>query len=230
MNCQEINSQLGALLDQELEPAQASMAQRHLRHCIECRSELERLRGLKAAMQTVEAPIVSARLDERVMAAFLLERRRMSPISKVSGWRVWLYNSFTIPKPALALIGALLVGTAALAYKAGEIMGMRLPTSPPVAIVSDQSAPLQATELSRVVYIKTQGGRCRPNSLPSAMLAQTGASKPAGKPAVAQAAVSQFETQTSASEAGIDYTTRAAVENLEPVKDAGIRVIKGENQ
>jgi DNA-binding FrmR family transcriptional regulator len=231
MNCQEINSQLGALIDQELEPAQASMAQRHLKHCTECRGELERFRALKTALRSVESPTVSAHLDERVMTAFLLERRRATAISKVSGWRVWLYNSFAIPKPALALIAALLVGTAALAYKAGEIMGMRLPAFTPVAIVSDKSGPpRQATEPARVVYIKTQGGCWRPNSRPSAILARTGASKPAGKPTGAQAAVSQFETQTSASEAGIDYTTRAAIENLEPVKDAGIRVIKGENQ
>jgi anti-sigma factor RsiW len=227
MNCQEINSQIGALLDQELEPAQESMAQQHLRRCTECRGELERFRALKTALQSVESPTVSARLDERVMAAFLLERRRASVISKVSGWRVWLYNSFAIPKPALALIGALLVGTAALAYKTGEIMGMRLPAFTPVAIVSDQSGPpRQATEPARVVYIKTQGGCSRPNSRPSAILARNGSTKPTG----AQAAVSQFETQTSASEAGIDYTTRAAIENLEPVKDASIRVIKGENQ
>ena len=171
--------------------------------------------------------IGKSELDERVMAAFLLERRRASAISKVSGWRVWLYNSFAIPKPALALIGALLVGTAALAYKAGEIMGMRLPAFTPVAIVSDQSGPpRQMADPMRVRYIKTQDGCSRPNSRPSAILARTGSTKPTG----AQAAVSQFETQTSASEAGIDYTTRAAIENLEPVKDAGIRVIKGENQ
>jgi hypothetical protein len=227
MNCQEINSQLGALLDQELEPAQESMAQRHLKHCTECRGELERFHALKTALQSVESPTVSARLDERVMAAFLLERRRERAISKVSGWRVWLYNSFAIPKPALALIGALLVGTAALAYKAGEIMGMRLPAFTPVAIVRYQSAPMrQMAESARLIYIKTPGACSRPNSRPSAILARTGSTKPTG----AQAAVSQFETQTSASEAGIDYTTRAAIENLEPVKDAGIRVIKGENQ
>ena len=227
MNCQEINSQLGAILDQELEPAQESMAQHHISRCAECRGELERFRALKTAMQSVESPTVSARLDERVMTAFLLERRRATAISKVSGWRVWLHNSFAIPKPALALIGALLVGTAALAYKAGEIMGMRLPAFTPVAIVSDQSGPTrQMADPARVVYIKTQGGCWRPNSRPSAILARTGSTKPTR----AQAAVSQFETQTSASEAGIDYTTRAAIENLEPVKDAGIRVIKGENQ
>jgi hypothetical protein len=58
------------------------------------------------------------------------------------------------------------------------------------------------------------------------MLTQKGSTKSAG----AQAAVPQFETQTYASDEGIDYTTRAALNNFEPVKDASVRVIKGGNQ
>jgi hypothetical protein len=226
MNCQEVNSQLGALLDQGLEPAQASMIRRHLGHCIECQCELERLRALKTALQSVESPAVSARLDERVMAAFQLQHRRANAVSQAPGWRAWLYNSFVIPKPALALIVALLVGTAALAYKAGAITGTRLQVITPPAPVYGQSAPPQAIESVRVVYVKTPDGCSRQNSRPSAMLVQTGSAKPAG----AQAAVAQFENQASASEEGIDYTTRAVIENLEPVKDASVRVIKGENR
>jgi anti-sigma factor RsiW len=227
MNCQEINIQLGALLDQALEPAQATKVRRHLRYCVECQDELERLRALKATLHGVESPMASARLDERVMAAFQLHHRRARAISKVSGWRAWLSDSFMIPKPALALMCALLVGTAALAYKAGEIMGLRLPVSTPTALVIDQSAPQrQAVEPVRVIHIKTPGRCSRPHSGPSAIHAQNESVRPAG----AQAAVSQFETQTYASEAGIDYTTRATLENFEPVKDAGVRVIKGENQ
>jgi DNA-binding FrmR family transcriptional regulator len=226
MNCQEINNQLGALLDQELEPAQASMAQRHLRHCMDCQDELEKIRALKTALQSVESPDVPAQLDERVMSAFLLERRQGSVVNKAPGWRAWIFNSFAIPKPALALIGALLVGTAALAYKAGEIRGARLQVITPTAPVYGQYAQPQAIEPVRVVYVKTSGGCSRPNSPPSAIHAQNGSVRPAG----AQAAVSQFETQTYASEAGIDYTTRSTLENFEPVKDAGVRVIKGENQ
>jgi anti-sigma factor RsiW len=230
MNCQEIKSQLGVLLDQGLEPAQALMIRRHLGHCIECQGELERLRGLKTALQSVESPAVSSRLDERVMAAFQLQHERASAVSQASGWRAWFYNSFLIPKPALALIGALLVVTAALAYKAGEITGTRSQVITPPAPAYSQSAPPQVIESVRVAYVKTPGGCSHQNSRPSAMIAQTGASKPAGKPAVARAAVSQFETQTSASEEGINYTTKAALDNFEPVKDAGVRVIKGENR
>jgi anti-sigma factor RsiW len=227
MSCQEINSQLGALLDQELEPPQASMIRRHLGHCIECQGELERLRALRTALQSVESPAVSASLDDRVMAAFRLRHGRAGAISKMSGWRAWLYNSFAIPKPALALIVALLVGAAALAYKAGEITGMRSQVvTPPPAVYDVSAAPPQAPEPARVVYIKTPGGCSRSNSLPRAMLAQKGSTKSAG----AQAAVPLFETQTSASEEGIDYTTSATLDNFEPVKDASVRVIKGGNQ
>jgi hypothetical protein len=226
MNCQELNRQLGALLDQELEPAQASMALRHLRHCMDCQDELEKIRALKTALQSVESPDVSAQLDERVMSAFLQERRQGSVVNKAHGWRAWIFNSFAIQKPALALIGALLVVTAALAYKAGEISGARLQIITPPAPVYGQHAQPPAIESVRVVYVKTSGGCSRPNSGPSAIHAQKGSVRPTG----AQAAASQFETQTYASEAGIDYTTRATLENFEPVKDAGVRVIKGGNQ
>ncbi|HEU0179972.1 MAG TPA: zf-HC2 domain-containing protein [Blastocatellia bacterium] len=227
MNCQEINSQLGALLDRELEPAQASMMRRHLGHCIECQGELERLRALKTALQSVESPAASARLDERVMEAFRLRHGRAGDAGKAYGWRAWIFNSFAIPKPALALIVALLVGTAALAYKAGEITGTRLQIiTPPPPVYSRSARPPQTPESVRVRYIKTPGGCSRSNSLPSSMLARKGSTKSAG----AQAAVPQFETQTYGSEAGIDYTTHAAIENLEPVKDASVRVIKGENR
>ncbi|HEU0185865.1 MAG TPA: zf-HC2 domain-containing protein [Blastocatellia bacterium] len=221
MNCQEINSQLGALLDQELGPAEAPMIRLHVARCVECQGELERLRALKTAMQNVESPAVSASLDERVLAAFQLQHSRASAISKTAGWRAWFYNSFVIPKPALALIGLLLVGTAMMAYKAGEITGTRSQViTPPAPVYSRSSAP-RAIESVRVVHVKTPGGCPRQKSQPSAMLAQTRLAKPA---------LAQFENQASASEAGIDYTTRAVIENAEPVKDASVRVIKGENR
>ncbi|MBO0859141.1 MAG: zf-HC2 domain-containing protein [Chloracidobacterium sp.] len=227
MSCQEIISQLGALLDQELEPAQASTAQRHLMHCTECHGELERLRALKKAMQSVEPPADLARLDERVMKAFRLQHGRARAICKVSGWRAWIFNSFAIPKPALASIVALLIGTAALAYKAGEITGIRSQVvTPPALAYGVSAAPPQAPDPAHVVYIKTPGGCSRSNSLPSAMRAQKGSTKSAG----AQAAVPRFENQAYASEEGIDYRTKATLENFEPVKDAGVRVIKGDNQ
>jgi hypothetical protein len=145
-------------------------------------------------------------------------------MSKAPRRRAWFFNAFSIPKPALALVGALLVGTAALAYKGGEIMGMRF--TPPALVYSQTAPPQPAIESVRVIYIKTPGGCPRLNSHQGATLARTGLAKPAG----AQAAVSQLETRTSASDAGIDYTTNAALENFEPVKDADVRVIKGGNQ
>ncbi len=219
MNCQEINHQLGALLDRVLEPAQAAAVERHLRHCAECQAELEHLRALKTALQSVEPPRASASLDERVMAAFRLRHGRARGESGVSGWRAWFFNSFVIPKPALALMGVLLVGTAALAYKAGEIMGMRLPAIEPPAQADYRMAP--PVESVRVIYVKTPGGCARPDSPP-----QTGSAKAPD----ARLAALQLETQTSASEAGIDYTTSASLESFEPVKDPSVRIIKGGNQ
>jgi anti-sigma factor RsiW len=224
MDCQEINNQLEALLDRELEPAQATAVRRHLAHCVECRDELERLRSLKTALQSVESPIPSARLDERVMVAFRLQRARARGAGASGGWRDWFVSSFSVPKPALALVATLLVGTAALAYKAGEIMGMRL--APPALVYNKTAPPQPAPESVRVVYVKTRDVCPRPNSQPSATLAQNRLAGTAG----VQTAVSQFETRASASDAGIDYVTSAALENFEPVKDAGVRVIKGGNQ
>jgi DNA-binding FrmR family transcriptional regulator len=223
MNCQEINRQLGELLDQALEPAQATVVERHLRHCAECQAELERLRAIKTALQSVEPPLASASLDERVMAAFRLRHGRAHVVSEVSGWRAWLFNSFTIPKPALALMGLLLVGASALAYRAGEVMGTRLPAIEPPAQTRDQMA--SPVESVRVIYVKTPGGCASPD------LRQTAPLQPVSPKAVdARLAALQLETQTSASEAGIDYTTSAALESFEPVKDPSVRIIKGGNQ
>lgn len=219
MNCQEINRQLGEFLDQALEPAQATVVDRHLRHCAGCQAELERLRALKTALQSVEPPLASASLDERVMAAFQLRHRRAGDVSEVSGWRAWLFKSFTVPKPALALMTVLLVGASALAYRAGEIIGMRLPAIEPPAQTDYRILP--PVESVRVIYVKTPGGCVRPNSPPQAG---------SGKAADARLAALQLETQTSASEAGIDYTTSAALESFEPVKDPSVRIIKGGNQ
>src|SRR5262249_19328639 len=110
---------------------------------------------------------------------------------------------------------------------AGEITGTRSQVvTPPAPVYTRSAAPLQTPVSVRVAYIKTPGGCSRSNSLPSAMLAQKGSTKSAGE----QAAVPQFENQNYASDEGIDYTTRAALDNFEPVKDASVRVIKGGNQ
>jgi len=223
MNCQEINRQLGELLDQALEPAQTTTVNRHLKHCAECQAELERLRALKTALQSVEPPLASASLDERVMAAFRLRHGRARDVSEAPGWRAWLFNSFTIPKPALALMAALLIGASALAYRAGEIMGTRLPAIEPPAQADYRILP--PVESVRVIYIKTPGGCAKPDSR------QTAPPQPgSAKAPDARLAALQLETQTSASEAGIDYTTSAALESFEPVKDPSVRIIKGGNQ
>ena len=225
MNCQEINSQLGELLDQALDPAQAPAVKRHLTHCAECRAELERLRALKTALQGIEPPMASASMDERVMAAFQLRHRRANDVSNVSGWRAWLFNAFMVPKPALALMGALLVGASALAYKAGEIMGMRLPAIEPAQAHNRLAQPPQTVESVRVIYGRAPGGCARPNSRQTAP-GQTGPAKAADP----RLAALRLETQTSALESEIDYTTSGALENFNPVKDPSVRVIKGGEQ
>lgn len=225
MNCREINGRLGELLDQALDPAQAAAVKRHLTHCAECRAELERIRALKTALQGVEPPMASASLDERVMSAFQLQHRRERDAGKASGWRAWLINSFMVPKPALALMGVLLVGSSALAYKAGEIMGMRSPAIEPAQTHNQLAQPPQTVESVRVIYVRAPGGCARPDSRQTAP-AQTGPAKAADP----RLAALRMETQTSISEAGIDYTTSAALENFKPVKDPSVRVIKGGEQ
>jgi len=226
MNCQEINGQLGALLDQALEPPQATTVQRHLTHCVECQIELARLRALRTALQSVEPPLASASLDERVLAAFRRRHERTHVTGKAGGWRAWFFGSLSLPKPALALMGVLLVATAALAYKAGEIMGMRLPEiKSPVWVYNQTAPPKTIGEPVRSFYVTTPG-KCARSNFPQRSFAQTNLAKAAD----ARPATLQFETRAYASEAGIDYTTNAALENFEPVKDPSVRVIKGGNQ
>jgi anti-sigma factor RsiW len=223
MNCQEIKAQLGALLDQALEPQLATAMERHLTCCAECQVELERLCALKPALQSVEPPVPSASLDARVLAAF--QQKHQLPIRTTSGassWRTWFFSRVNIPRPALALMGMLLAGALVVAYKAGEIRGTRLPAIEPPVLAPNQTA--QPLESVRVVYVKVPGGCSQLNSQSDAVLAQTRVAKAVNT----ESAALQFETQASASEAGIDYTTTATPESFEPVKDPGVRIIKAD--
>jgi len=225
MNCQEINGQLGTLLDQAVDLRLAMVLEQHLAYCADCQVELERLRALKTVLQCVEPPVPSANLDARVLAAF--QQQHQPPIhvtSSASSWRTWFFGAVNIPKPALALLGMMLVGILVLAYKVGELRGMRLPTVEPPVLAHNQTAP--PVESLRVVYVKTPGGCSRTNSQSAAMLAQSRIAKAVSAEPVAL----QFETQASASAAGIDYTTTTALESFEPVKDPSVRIIKGGNQ
>ncbi len=223
MNCQSCQIELGALLDDALTAAQRAEAESHLAHCAACRVELAEQRALKQALHSAAPPLPAASLDARVLAAF----RQQHALPKAGavqtrGWRAWLFGSLSVPKPALALAVLGVFGAVMASYKIGEIMGIQLPIKPPPVLVYNQTVkPAVQGEAARVVYVKAPGGCARPaRATAHHQLAVLENRQPAAR----------FETQASVSEAGFDFTTTAPAEHFEPVKDPGVRIIKGGNQ
>ena len=71
MNCERTRAQIGAWVDGQLDPAEASELTAHLATCTACRSEAESLRGLHDDLvRTFAAPrAAAARVADRVALA-----------------------------------------------------------------------------------------------------------------------------------------------------------------
>ncbi len=223
MTCHEHKAALGAWLDQALEAEAAAATERHLAHCAACRVELERLRAVQTALQSVTPPLPAASLDARVLASFR-QQHTLQKTGEVQprGWRAWVFGSLSVPKPALALAVLGVLGAVVLSYKIGEVLGAQLPLTPPPVLVYHQTTKRTLpSEAERAVNVKTLGNCTRPaRATGQHQLAKLKNKQPAAR----------FETQASASEAGVDFMTTAPLGNFEPVKDPAVRIIKGGSQ
>ncbi len=69
MECQEVQGQLSAWLDQELDDATGAMISAHLETCVACRRDWQRLQALDAALGSLAAPVppdLAAKVAERL--------------------------------------------------------------------------------------------------------------------------------------------------------------------
>jgi anti-sigma factor RsiW len=76
MKCQEVQEQLSAWLDDELDAATKAAVAAHVDHCEACRNEWRKLRALDAALNKLVAP-VPPELAAKVLARVKPPRRRV---------------------------------------------------------------------------------------------------------------------------------------------------------
>jgi predicted anti-sigma-YlaC factor YlaD len=104
MECQAIQAQLSAWLDDELSEAAGVMLTAHLASCEACRREWRRLKALDAALGNLAAPAPMG-LAEKVAAKIRRPRRR-------SGWQA-------VALAACLVLGIALGGTMARTFYGG---------------------------------------------------------------------------------------------------------------
>lgn len=98
MNCHEIEIELSAYLDGELNPAEAESVEAHLAECERCRGQLEQLRAARAAFRALAPTAATATLRRQVMSAARTtplprQRRRLwwAPAAAAATVAMWLF-------------------------------------------------------------------------------------------------------------------------------------------
>jgi len=104
MECQAVQAQLSAWLDDELSEAAGAMLTAHLTRCEACRREWDQLTALDAALGNLAAPVPMG-LAEKVAAQVRRPRRR-------SGWQ-------SAALAACLVLGIALGGTMARSFYGG---------------------------------------------------------------------------------------------------------------
>ena len=83
--CPEYTSERGAYLDAELDPAERTAFETHLRSCSDCRAALDAESWLAAQLDGLPAVEPSLQFEARFWARVATEREMAAP-----GWRRWL--------------------------------------------------------------------------------------------------------------------------------------------
>ena len=99
MTCEEARESLSAYLDEALAPDERSLVDGHLEGCVECRRELEALRGTVALLQRVEPARAPVGFVDRVVAA-----ARPRPWYRRVADAVFLPLSIKLPLEATAVV------------------------------------------------------------------------------------------------------------------------------
>ncbi len=120
MKC--IEAGLGALIDGEVNRAQAEIIESHLKGCRLCRTEFEYLHSIRGFARQTPAIAPPKRLDEKVIFSFhafhdLKRNKTMPEESPKTGW-------FGIPRFAFGAALALFVLTAISAFQLGKISAL----------------------------------------------------------------------------------------------------------
>lgn len=101
MRCEEIQNQLSAYLEDELEPAQRHNIEAHVEECVRCRQELALLRRTVSALQALEEIEVPPRLTAAIQTG--VSTRGRSRWRNVAS-RLFFPIHIKIPLEAMALL------------------------------------------------------------------------------------------------------------------------------
>lgn len=150
---------LCALIDQALQPAQATALHDHLQTCLVCAQQLQSLRGLRESLQALPAPVLDAQFGLRLQGRLPPRAQPRAPATappargrtrpRWAGLADWLPTGLGagVALGAGVWLGAMLLGTAPAAIQAGA------PASAAMVRVFDPVPPgglCAATELCRV--------------------------------------------------------------------------------
>ncbi len=139
MNCRSTQSKLNRYLDGELSVRDRDPVEQHLRKCLSCRNELERLRVAADVMAALpEPPEVPALFAERVMSR---AARNVSRRGRLLGF--WQSVS---PPMRIAAAAVLVIGL-------GVGIGMGWQTSIPPTVQAAETAQSNALDAYQLEYL-----------------------------------------------------------------------------
>lgn len=226
MNCVDIDNQMDALLDGALDRQAEPEIKAHLSFCPTCQSKWEQRTGLRSLLQKVATSAPSESLESRVMSAYY-KKHASGTFVRVK-WRALLLP-LSISKPAFAMI-LLAVMMAALmgAFVLGRVTATQIVMPAlPTLTVSSASAPPSKTPESGVA--RRERALFRTGALRNR--SRRPVHRTANVESVARTSrVNPFESFATVSPSGTNYSTRASLDGFEPLKDAKVRVVKGEEQ
>lgn len=133
--CEQLTSKLDDLIDQTLSDEEAEAVRAHLAGCTRCGAEVERARGLAAAVNTLPRSVEPEKDLWPGIASAIQERRVVRDAFDRPPWahqRPWL---------RLAAAAAVLVAAVTIAYMAGLERGRpRIVSAPPFEEIYTQAA------------------------------------------------------------------------------------------
>lgn len=160
MNCRTAQSKLNRYLDGELSVRDRDHVEQHLRGCLSCRNELERLRVVAGAMATLpEPPEVPALFAERVM-----NRAARDRVGK--GLLLTFWQSVS-PPMRIAAAAVLVIGL-------GVGIGMGWRTSIPPTVRTAETAQPNALDAYQLEYLNEAPSGSLADNYLSLVTANTG--------------------------------------------------------
>lgn len=220
MNCVEFEEQVALLMDGIASSTLERALKAHVSACRSCSTRLKEMQDVRTLLRKSVIPAPSDALDARVMRGF--QNRTTSFAASQPWWRGGIFDSFPVPKPALALsLAAVFVALlAGIVIGRMSVTGRMAPPPPPTAFTAvpvssepKHEKPSEDPMLPRQPRPLLASEIHRPSSRKGAktVMART-------KP---------LESLTVVSPSGANYTTTATLDGFEPVTGARLRVIRG---